>query len=34
MHAYYDLSPQDLGRDAKLPILKTGDSGEDRKSVV
>ena len=28
MHAYYDLSPQDLGRDAKLPILKTGDSGE------
>lgn len=28
MHDYYQLSPQELGKGAKLPILKVGDSGE------
>lgn len=28
MWDYYRLTPQELGKDAKLPILKTGDSGE------
>ena len=25
---YFNLSAQELGRDAKIPILKLGDSGE------
>ena len=25
---YYQISAQDLGKDAKVPILKLGDSGE------
>ena len=25
---YYHISAQELGKDAKLPILKLGDSGE------
>ena len=25
---YFDLSAQELGRDAKIPIVKLGDSGE------
>lgn len=28
MHEYFHISAQDLGRDAKIPILKLGDSGE------
>lgn len=28
MRDYYRLTPGELGKDAKLPILKTGDSGE------
>lgn len=28
MHDYYSITPQALGEGAKLPILKTGDSGE------
>lgn len=28
MHTYYKLSPEELGKDARLPILKVGDSGE------
>ena len=25
---YYHISPQELGKDAKLPIVKLGESGE------
>lgn len=28
MYEYYQISAQDLGKDAKIPILKLGDSGE------
>ena len=28
MRDYYSIAPRDLGKDAKLPILLTGDSGE------
>ena len=28
MRDYYSIAPGDLGKDAKLPILLTGDSGE------
>jgi glucosamine-6-phosphate deaminase len=27
-HEYYGISPEDLGKGAKLPVLKLGDSGE------
>ena len=25
---YYHISAQDLGKDAKIPVVKLGDSGE------
>lgn len=25
---YYRITPQELGQDARIPILKLGDSGE------
>lgn len=28
MYEYYQISAQDLGKDAKVPVLKLGDSGE------
>ena len=28
MYEYFHISAQDLGRDAKVPVLKLGDSGE------
>ncbi len=28
MYEYYQISAEDLGKDAKIPVLKLGDSGE------
>ena len=28
MKAYYGISPEELGKGAKIPVLKVGDSGE------